>query len=109
MVLYRFAAYACVLLGIAHAAATPAFYEGLTVAALWFIGTGLATAFLGLLNLAAARTREPRVLTMCVIANIVSVVYGIGMVFTLREVQAAIALVVFVAVTVGALRARWVK
>ena len=109
MVLYRVAAYLCVLLGITHVAATPAFYGGLTVAALWFIGTGLATAFLGLLNLAAERTREPRVLTMCVIANLVSVVYGIGIVYALREVQAAIALLVFLAVAAGSIRARWVK
>lgn len=102
---YRVTAYG-LSLGVIHLALTPLFYDRFSPEALWFAGTGLALVFLGLLNLVAERAWEAWSLNVCIAANLAGCVYGLLVVIALPEIQAYLALVIFVAVTAGSILAR---
>lgn len=99
---YRISAY-LLLIGVIHTALTPLFYDKFSPDALWFAGTGLALAFLSLLNIVAERKREGWMLKICVAANLTGLVYGILIVLALPEFQAYISLLIFLAVTAGSI------
>jgi hypothetical protein len=91
---------ALVLIGVVHTVMTARYYEGLTPAAIWFAGAGLALVFLGLLNLVAARQKQRSLSLVCLVANLVGVAYGVAVVLTLPVLQAVAALVILASVTV---------
>jgi hypothetical protein len=91
---------ALVLAGAGHIVMTARYYEGLTPAAVWFAGAGLALVFLGLLNLVAACQRQRSLGLVCLTANLIGVAYGVAVVLTLPVVQAVVALVLMASVTV---------
>jgi hypothetical protein len=103
--LYRIASY-LLLIGVIHTALTPAFYDGLTLDALWFAGTGLALVFLSLLNIVAERAFEPWMLNLCIVANLAGLVHSVLIVTQLSEIQAVVGLLIFIAATVGSVCAR---
>ena len=102
---YRITAYS-LSLGVIHTALTPLFYDRFSPDALWFAGPGLALVFLGLLNLMAERVWEVWALNICIAANLIGCVYGILVAVALPEIQAYVALVVFIAAVATSLLAR---
>lgn len=103
---YKITAYSLSLLGVVHTVLTPLFYDRLSPDALWFAGTGLALAFLGLLNLVAERAWQAWAINICVAANVVSCIYGILIVVALPEIQAFVAAIVFIAIVIASILAR---
>jgi len=102
---YRITAYS-LSLGVIHTALTPLFYDQFSPDALWFAGTGLALVFLGLLNLMAERVWEVWALNICIAANLIGCVYGILVAIALPEIQAYIAVIIFIVVFVASILAR---
>ena len=102
---YRITAYS-LSLGVIHTALTPLFYDQFSPDALWFAGTGLALVFLGLLNLMAERVWEVWALNICIAANLIGCVYSILGAVALPEIQAYIAVIIFIVVFVASILAR---
>ena len=102
---YKISAY-FLFIGVIHMALTPVFYDQFSVDALWFVGTGLALVFLGLLNIVGERIFEPWVLNICIAANVVGLIYGLLIVIVLPEFQAFVSLMIFLAVTIGSITMR---
>lgn len=98
---HKVSAYALLALGILHTVLTPLFNQQFDVDTLWFAGTGLGLIFLAVLNLVALRlpTRVER--SMCLATNLIGLAYGILIVIVLPEPQSFIALLSYLAVTVG--------
>lgn len=82
------ATYLLVALGVVHAALTVQFYDGLSVDAVWFLGTGMALSFLGLINATAAASNAGRARWTCRIANVAGLGLGLLAVIAVREPQA---------------------
>jgi len=103
---YRITAY-LLFIGVIHTALTPLFYPSMSPDALWFAGTGLALVFLGLLNIAAARSRGKGILNMAVAANLVGSIWSLLVVIALAEIQAWISMVIFGLVTMSSIFVRF--
>lgn len=103
-ILYRICAWLIVALGLIHIGFTPFNYRGLSVAALWFIGSGLALALAGFLNLIllrdAGRDRFARLLGQ--IANLsLAALFALAL-WLLPEPQVFVGLALFVFAAVAA-------
>jgi uncharacterized membrane protein len=68
-----------ILLGAAHVGFTPVFYRQFDLGAMWFVGTGLATVFLGVANVFLAGRSEPAMRLLGAAMNLV----GLGFISTL--------------------------
>ena len=73
--IYKTASYLVLLLGIIHTSMTPVFYDSFSKDALWFAGTGLSLIFLGFLNSAALKASIAAIYNICIISNVISVIY----------------------------------
>lgn len=104
--IYKASLWTLIGLGILHTLLTPLFYPGFTIDALWFAGTGLGLLFVGLFNLAVLKSGAQAVLDLCLIANIIGVVYGILVVIILPEPQVFLALLGFLGATIGLIFAK---
>jgi hypothetical protein len=103
---YKVITYLLMLLGVIHTALTPMFYKDFSLGAVWFAGAGLALIYLGLLNIAAERIYRDWILTICIVANFISTAFGVFIIFVLPEIQAIIALVLFLAITISSIYIR---
>jgi hypothetical protein len=91
-VFYSISAYVLVALGTGHTLLTPVFYPDFSADALWFAGTGLALLFLGLFNIATLQNSIPTLLNLCVIANLIGLIFLALVTVAVPEIQAFIAL-----------------
>jgi hypothetical protein len=91
-------------LGVIHTALTPVFYGRFSLGALWFAGSGLTMIFLGFLNIILQRDAgKDRVVRMlCYISNLVTVVFGVLIVFVDNEPQVLFGLMLIVIMTITA-------
>lgn len=103
---YKVIAYLLMLLGVIHTALTPMFYKSFSLRAVWFAGAGLALIYLGLLNIATEQVNQPRIFTICIAANLIGIAFGVLIIFVLPEIQAIIALVLFLAITISSVYIR---
>ncbi len=95
-------------MGVGHTVFTPIFVPGWTVAAAWFLGSGLALILLGLLNAARlwASGSDKFMLRLCLVANAAMLAW-IGFVISVLPVhQAFIVTVAILGVIVGSLSFR---
>jgi hypothetical protein len=94
------------VMGLAHTALTPVFAPGLSVAALWFSGSGLAMIFLGLLNAARlwGRAHARRMRALCLAGNLAALAWGALVITVLPVPQAFLVLAAVLGVTAGSLR-----
>jgi len=76
-ILYKTAAYLMVLLGIAHIALTPVFFQRFGLDVLWFAGTGLGFIFLGNLNLIVLINKKGAYYMMAITSNIMALLLTI--------------------------------
>lgn len=101
---HRICAWLIVALGLIHIGFTPFNYRGLTVGALWFIGSGIALILAGFLNLIllrdAGRDRFVRLLGQ--IANLSFAALFMLALWLLPEPQVFVGLALFVFATVAA-------
>jgi hypothetical protein len=104
--LYSISAYLLVILGTGHTLLTPTFYPGFSADALWFAGTGLALLLLGMLNIATIKNPIPTLLNLCVVANLMGVIYLALVTLAIPEIQAFIALLAAFGLVVSALAFR---
>ena len=104
--LHLISAYVLIALGTGHTLLTPIFYPGFSADALWFAGTGLALLFLGLLNIAAQQNPITILLNLCVIANLMGLVFLALVTFAVPEFQAFVALLAAFDLVVSALAFR---
>ena len=98
---HKVSAYILLALGILHTALTPLFYQQFDVDTLWFAGTGLGLIFLALLNFVALCSPVRIARGICLAANLTGLSYGILIVIVLPEPQSFLALISYLAVTVG--------
>jgi hypothetical protein len=93
------------VMGVGHTALTPAFAPGWTPAALWFAGSGLAIALLGLLN--AARLRAAAAVkplaAMSALANLVALAWIAWAIVVLAVPQAYVVAVAVAGTTVSSI------
>jgi hypothetical protein len=89
---------ALTLLGLTQLILTPIFYDALTQEAVWFLGSGLALLFLGFLNLARRISHHKAILVMSAIANMIGVLFIMGIVAVYTVPQSVIALFLMVSI-----------
>jgi hypothetical protein len=82
------------------------FYKTFSLDALWFAASGLALIFLGLLNIAAERVLEKWILNLSIAATFMGFAFVVTGFILLREVQAVIALIIFLDILVGSISIR---
>ena len=88
--LYTIGTSLVIALGTLHLAFTPCAYNGLTLEAMWFFGSGLAIIFAGFLNLVAARAdgKDAVVFALCMATNAaMTALFVAAALFLLREPQ----------------------
>jgi hypothetical protein len=107
--LYKISSYLLILLGLIHIAFTPVFEPTFSPSAVWFAGAGLSLVFLGLLNLIAIQAKKYSIFSACLIANLISIIYGLLIIIAVPQPQAFAALVLFIAVTAGSVNGRKVS
>lgn len=98
---HKISSYVLLALGVLHTALTPLLSPGFSIEALWFAGTGLGLVFLGMFNLAVLHSPTRFGLNLCLAANLAGLVYGVLIISILPEPQAWIALLAFLATTLG--------
>jgi len=76
-----------VLLGIVHISLTPTFYESFNDEANIFIGMGLAFIFLGVLNINRLLVNQRNVTVLCLICNIIAILYLMFYSVTLKKIE----------------------
>lgn len=81
------------LMGIIHAAFTPAFYKEYDEGALWFLGTGLCLFFLGMLNIGAIYAKYKPLINFTIVSNIIGVLFLIAIVYVMPAFQAILVLI----------------
>jgi len=104
---YRIASYGFSL-GLIHTVLTPLFYDHFSEDALWFAMTGVSLIYLGLLNLAAGRVWQAWFFNICIAANLIMLIFNLLLVTVLptTAIQAYLALLITLAVTVGSIGCR---
>lgn len=80
-------------------------YGELSPDAVWFAGAGLALVFLGLLNVAAGVASSAQAWTLCRVANVLGVAFGVPAAIAVWEPQGYLGLLLLVALTVTSLMA----
>jgi hypothetical protein len=92
--LYKIATGLLTALGAVHIAYTPWVYDGFSLDALWFIGSGIAIIFAGLLNVFLLRDKgKDRVMRWLVLGTNLILVFGFaGGLLVLKEPQVFIGL-----------------
>jgi hypothetical protein len=80
------------LLGLTHTSLTPLFYKTFDLSALWFAGTGLSFIFLGLINISRVRSSDKNLRILCLIANIVALIFCILIVLVISQPQVYLSL-----------------
>ena len=106
---YSIFSYLLILLGVIHIAFTPVFVSTFSPSAVWFAAGGLALVFLGILNLIAIQAAKRLTFSICLIANLIGIVYGILIVIAVTEPHAFAALVIIIIVTLGSINERKVS
>ena len=84
------------LLGVVHAAMTPLFYKTFDLNALWFAGAGLSFVFLGIVNISRMKSPFKTIKILCILANILALIFCILIVLKLARPQAYISLFILV-------------
>jgi hypothetical protein len=82
------------LLGAIHIGFTPVIYKTIDLSALWFAGTGMAFLFLGVVNISRIRSTDRTLRILCLLSNIISIVFGFLVVVKLRQPHAYFSLIV---------------
>jgi hypothetical protein len=95
-----------ILIGLTHTALTPVFATAFNPGAVWFAGAGIASVFLGLLNLAARHCTGRGVRSLTIAANVIGLLYGLGIVMVVPEPQAIAAIVILIALLIGSVAVR---
>lgn len=93
-----------ILLGAAHVGFTPVFYRQFDVAALWFVGTGLATVFLGVANVFLAGRNEAAMRWVGAATNLVGLGFITTLAVMLKAPQGYLGVVLVLGLLVGGLR-----
>jgi FtsH-binding integral membrane protein len=105
---YALVAWALVLVGVAHTALTVVAYQGITVEALWFAGTGICVIVAGAINLCVnAGIEGPGARALLILCASTTVVLALlAAAFSgltgLREPQGLLLILLFAAATVYA-------
>ena len=103
ILIYKISTILLMLLGLAHAFLTSVFYSEFSADAVWFAGTGLSLLFLGTLNFAAILSSSRKVLNLCIVANAIGTILGVLILIVVPEIQASVALIVFLAVLMSSI------
>jgi hypothetical protein len=94
VLIHRVCTWALVLLGVAHMGFTAVAFRSWSLAAAWFLGTGLGFVVLGFLNLVAGSGAPKRAVWLCLIANLLGAAYTIALAAILAKPQAFVAVLV---------------
>jgi hypothetical protein len=99
-------ALAIIFLGLVHIGFTPVFYPGMRIDSMWFAGTGLALALLGLVNCLLIGRTECWAKISGAVANFAALTLLVMIAITIREAHAwfgaILALGLFIMGIVGA-------
>lgn len=97
-----------VLVGVVHLTVATSAYSAFTLDALWFVGSGIAVALIGVLSLLASRESSPAVRWAAVGANTVGLTLAVGFLRLAgwQAPQGLLLLLLFAAGTSLSLRAR---
>lgn len=99
ILVHKLSTYTLLALGLIHTLLTSLFYPAFNTDALWFAGTGLGLIFLGLLNLVMVRAPTLASINLCLMGNLVGLVYSISIVIEMPEPRAWAGLIAFMAIT----------
>lgn len=95
-----------IALGCLHIGFTPFSYGRFDIDAMWFVGTGVAVILAGFLNVAAIRTADRVVRTLCFMTNAsFALLFGVAL-FQLAQPQVFVGLALFCVAAVSALFTR---
>lgn len=99
--IYRIFSYLTIVSGIIHIGFTPVFYSSLSINAIWFIGTGLAVCFLGLLNLSDLISEDNIVLRISIVSNILFFIFSISCAIAVNEPHAYLFILIIFGLLIG--------
>lgn len=102
----RIALVIVLFLGVGHVVATVKYAPGVTEAAAWFSGSGLALVFVGLLNLLRIRSKEDTPRRLCLLANLLTLAWMALIVAVFPAVQSFFAAGAVLVMTIGGLVGR---
>lgn len=108
LIVHQLSSWLLAALGLVHTALTPVFYGRLSVGAMWFAGSGLTMMFVGFLNVALNRGagRDRLVKILCYAANLLTLVFGVMIVFVTNAPQVVFGLVLISVMTATAFMVR---
>lgn len=102
----RLATAIVLFLGVGHVVATSTWTPGLTEAAAWFSGSGLALLFAGLLNVCRLLVSGRAARRLCLLANVLTLAWLGFIIAVLPVAQAFVAAAAMLVLTVAALLGR---
>lgn len=94
---YKITAIAVICLGCIHIAFTPVFYKEFNIDAIWFSSCGIAFVFAGFFNYFASILSLKKYLNFALIINIISLIISILITYKLKEPQAFLSIILFIA------------
>ncbi len=100
--IHKIASVIIVILGLVHIGFTFLDYNGLSMNAAWFFGTGIAIVLAGFMNIAMLRDggKDTVIWAMCLIANVVFLLGFAGATFMLPQPQVFIGALLFAITTI---------
>jgi hypothetical protein len=92
-----------IALGALHTGFTVQNYEGFTLDAMWFLGSGIAIILAGFLNVAAIRVggRDQVVRYLCLTANLIFVALFAAALWLLSQPQVIVGVILFLVATIA--------
>ena len=92
------------LSGIIHSALTPVFYKEINEDWFWFFATGFTLVFSGLINLFAIYGNRKWMYNICIISNIIMLIWIISINIVIKgEINALVFVFIYLGVTIGSI------
>jgi hypothetical protein len=94
-----------IALGAVHCVFTARNYDGFTLDAMWFLGSGIAIILAGFLNVAEVRVggKDQIVRSLCLTANLIFIVLFAAALLSLSQPQVIVGVFLFVVATIAVL------
>jgi hypothetical protein len=95
--LHLICSYLIIALGVVHVSFTACAYDNFSLAAFWFIGSGMAIVFAGFLNLMFLKINEKDLIVwmLCLLGNLFSTFLFIAGLFIIGEPQVFLGTLLF--------------
>jgi peptidoglycan/LPS O-acetylase OafA/YrhL len=100
--IHKIASFLIAILGLVHIGFTFHDYDGLSMNAAWFFGTGIAIVLAGFMNIAMFRDggKDTVIWAMCLITNLVFLIGFSGAAFMMRQPQVFVGGLLFAITTI---------